>query len=383
MTDIRDLIVAAGASDSDLEDVVRQIGVERVADMLVYELVDRADLNELGDTADVTVQFELRAGDRRVARAVRARGGTAACEAGTAASPDATVVQDLVDLARAVFGPRPERANATRSIVWRDPGAAGTPSRSRWANEAPQVTHRLLRGSEDRPEDLAELLLRFGSGRWGIHRSPQQYARHFGPLRDRSLTILELPAGGYDDPDTDDSSLRAWKRYFRRAMVYRIDVVGRYELLEQRVRTLRGRRMDPRFLSGAVAQTGPLDIVIDACHDRLDVTASFGLLFPHLRPGGIYVIEDVGSGNGLPGAATTAGFFTSLVDRLSYREFDPPAEDGPAETGTTAAGVHFYRDLVVVEKGADRDGKPALAPAPKRRRLARGGRGSPEKAGSI
>src|SRR6266496_1293785 len=105
MTDIRDLIVAAGASDSDLEDVVRQIGVERVADMLVYELVDRADLNELGDTADVTVQFELRAGDRRVARAVRARGGTAACEAGTAASPDATVVQDLVDLARAVFGP--------------------------------------------------------------------------------------------------------------------------------------------------------------------------------------------------------------------------------------------------------------------------------------
>src|SRR6266536_3181884 len=147
MTDIRDLIVAAGASDSDLEDVVRQIGVERVADMLVYELVDRADLSELGDTADVTVQFELRAGDRRVARAVRARGGTAACEAGTAASPDATVVQDLVDLARAVFGPRPERANATRSIVWRDPGAAGTPSRSRWANEAPQVTHRLLRGS--------------------------------------------------------------------------------------------------------------------------------------------------------------------------------------------------------------------------------------------
>src|SRR6266542_3001107 len=194
MTDIRDLIVAAGASDSDLEDVVRQIGVERVADMLVYELGDRADLS---------VQFELRAGDRRVARAVRARGGTAACEAGTAASPDATVVQDLVDLARAVFGPRPERANATRSIVWRDPGAAGTPSRSRWANEAAQVTHRLLRGSEDRPEDLAELLLRFGSGRWGIHRSPQQYARHFGPLRDRSLTILELPAGGYDDPDTD------------------------------------------------------------------------------------------------------------------------------------------------------------------------------------
>src|SRR6266542_3070165 len=151
MTDIRDLIVAAGASDSDLEDVVRQIGVERVADMLVYELIDRAVLSELGDTADVTVQFELRAGDRRVARAVRARGGTAACEAGTAASPDATVVQDLVDLARAVFGPRPERANATRSIVWRDPGAAGTPSRSRWANEAPQVTHRLLRGSEDRP----------------------------------------------------------------------------------------------------------------------------------------------------------------------------------------------------------------------------------------
>src|SRR6266542_2235308 len=195
MTDIRDLIVAAGASDSDLEDVVRQIGVERVADMLVYELIDRADLSELGDTADVTVQFELRAGDRRVARAVRARGGTAACEAGTAASPDATVVQDLVDLARAVFGPRPERANATRSIVWRDPGAAGTPSRSRWANEAPQVTHRLLRGSEGRPEDLAELLLRFGAGRWGIHRSPQQYARHFGPLRDRSLTILELPAG--------------------------------------------------------------------------------------------------------------------------------------------------------------------------------------------
>jgi hypothetical protein len=362
MNEIRDLIAAAGSSDSRLDGVVREIGVERVADMLLYELVDRADLKDLGDTADVTVQFDLRVGDQRVVRAVRIRSGMAACEPGAAASPEATVAQDLADLTRAVFGPRAEMVNATRSIVWKDPGPVGALSRSRWANAVRRLTHRLLRGSEDCSEDLGELLLRFGSDKWGAQYHPRRYERHFAPVRDRPLTILEFGIGGYEYPDRGGSSLRAWKRYFRRAMVYGIDLAGKYdELQEQRIRTLQGRQADPRFLASAVDLTGPLDIVIDdAGHDAHEVINSFRFLFPHLRPGGIYAVEDAqtsyrarhgGSGTESSDPAKTAGFFKSLVDGLTHEEFDPSAQHRPTETDLNVASMHFYPNLVILEKG--------------------------------
>jgi demethylmacrocin O-methyltransferase len=55
-----------------------------------------------------------------------------------------------------------------------------------------------------------------------------------------------------------------------------------------------GSQDDPHFLGRVVNSTGPLDVVIDdGSHYSEHQRATFSLLWPHVKPGGIYVIEDL------------------------------------------------------------------------------------------
>jgi hypothetical protein len=77
------------------------------------------------------------------------------------------------------------------------------------------------------------------------------------------------------------------------------------------------RAGDESFLGKVLEETGPLDIIIDdGSHINRDVLTSFHYLFPGLRTGGFYVIEDLqtaywpgygGSSDDLGGACTSMG----------------------------------------------------------------------------
>ena len=119
------------------------------------------------------------------------------------------------------------------------------------------------------------------------------YEKLFEPMRDKPLALLELEilAGG---------SIRAWEAYFPNATIVSVDREIPSINVSQRVRLFEGDQADLDLLARAAAETAPqgFDIIIDDCaHIGSAAKASFWYLFDnHLKAGGLYSIEDWGTG---------------------------------------------------------------------------------------
>jgi len=206
--------------------------------------------------------------------------------------------------------------------------------------------------------DPRALAMLYGSDKWGHHWYAEHYARHFGPLRRKRLRILEIGVGGYDDPAAGGASLRLWKSYFPRSHIYGIDVFDKSAVRERRLTTFQGSQADADFLREVAGRIGRLDIVIDdGSHRNEHVLESFRVLFPLLAPGGLYVVEDTqtsywrrmgGDSIERNSPKTSMGFLKSLADGLNHAEFEIDHE--PSYTDVHVAALHFYHNLVFVEK---------------------------------
>jgi hypothetical protein len=122
----------------------------------------------------------------------------------------------------------------------------------------------------------------------------EMYDRILAPWIDKEIKLLEIGVrrGG---------SLKLWRDYFIRGTIVGIDrKLKRPFLLGERIQVFEGSQADTRFLSevaNKVALEG-FDIIIDdASHiGMLTKTAFWHLFENHLKPGGLYVIEDWGTG---------------------------------------------------------------------------------------
>ena len=207
--------------------------------------------------------------------------------------------------------------------------------------------------------DLASLAGRHGTDKWGRHWYARHYETHFAPRRLEPLTVIEIGVGGYEDPAKGGASLRMWKEFFPQARIFGIDVHDKSAFEEERIRIFRGSQDDPAFLDGVLADTGPPDIVIDDGSHRNDhVVASFQALFPRLREGGIYAVEDLQTsywpsyGGSVDVAAphTSMAFFKNLADGLNHAEWIRPGYE-PTFLDLNVASVHFYHNMVFVYRG--------------------------------
>jgi hypothetical protein len=115
------------------------------------------------------------------------------------------------------------------------------------------------------------------------------YEDRFGPFCQRPMNILEIGIMG-------GASLRMWRDFFAYGKVYGIDVeqvsvegvTG-----EDRIKAFCGPQEDVDFLQTVVQETGPLDVVIDdGSHKGVHHVISFEALWPHVKDGGWYCIED-------------------------------------------------------------------------------------------
>lgn len=116
-----------------------------------------------------------------------------------------------------------------------------------------------------------------------------EYERLFGPWRDRPIRLLEMGV-------QDGYSMVLWENYFPHATVVGLDSSPKPAIFptSPRFSFVQGGQDDPAVLAEA-CRGGPFDIIIDdASHLGYLTARSFSLLFPdHLRPGGIYVVEDI------------------------------------------------------------------------------------------
>jgi hypothetical protein len=336
-------LLAAPVLDAGL---IATLGPAEVADALAAEVAVRCELPD--GSRPFSAQFLLTTGSGPISRHLMVNAAGAAVTAGGQAPASITIRADLPALHQALFG-------ADRLGVATLPEING-----------PFEHVNTFRCCFDTDLDLTRLAIRYGSDKWGIHRYTRHYARHLAPLRDQPLTILEIGVGGYSDTGRGGGSLRMWERYFRRALIYGIDLFDKPHANAPRIQVFTGSQADPQFLAELLRQTGPLDLVIDdGSHISRDVIASFGQLFPALRPGGLYIVEDLqtsywpgwgGSDTDLDRPDTSVGFLKARVDGLNYEEFTHSDGGPPGYTDRHITGLHFYHNLAVVEKGVNAEG---------------------------
>jgi hypothetical protein len=213
-------------------------------------------------------------------------------------------------------------------------------------------------------DDLCKLAAHFKTDKWGGHRYAQHYQRHLQHLKNDSFNLLEIGIGGYSRAGQGGASLRMWKHFFPNAQIFGMDIQDKSFVDEDRITTFIGDQSDPASLTGIADKTGTLDVIIDdGSHRSAHVITTFETLFPLLRDGGIYAVEDTQTSywpewqgsEDRDDPATSMSLLKRLADGLNYEEF-VDADYEPSYSDLNIVGMHFYHNLVIIEKGKNAEG---------------------------
>ena len=195
------------------------------------------------------------------------------------------------------------------------------------------------------------------------------------------------PSSSWNSGYLGGGSLRFWEEFFPRGMIVGIDRDLPTPWNDSpRVRCFRGEQQDTAFLDGVAEAIAPegFDIIIDDCSHigTLTKTSFWHLYQNHLKPGGIYVIEDWMSGymtscadghalrydpKELPPEndnfhghqSGLVGFVKELIDELARHAFFTPEPD--PERKSRIAELKYFANHVFIYKPPRQHGPP---PAP-------------------
>jgi hypothetical protein len=114
------------------------------------------------------------------------------------------------------------------------------------------------------------------------------YERHFERFRGISPVMLEIGVSG-------GGSLAMWKAYFgagSRILGVDIDLACKQHETQD-IEVFIGSQDDPDLVATILRTHPKIDIVLDdGSHMMRHVIGSFGLLYDHLAPNGVYMVED-------------------------------------------------------------------------------------------
>lgn len=205
--------------------------------------------------------------------------------------------------------------------------------------------------------DLDLLAALYGTDKFGEHEYTPVYVELMRTARRKPVRLLEIGVGGFAEAQGGESLLM-WASYFLGGRIYGIDVHDKTSLTGGRVHVFQCSQVDAPRLGALAAEHGPFEFIIDdGSHLNAHQIETFGILWPHLKDGGAYIVEDTQTsywpsyGGGLLGtpgyARSCMQWFKDLADSVNLPEFLQPAPPGlDAGIGSIA----FHHNLVVVRK---------------------------------
>ncbi len=223
---------------------------------------------------------------------------------------------------------------------------------ARWS-AAPSEAEHSPRRISPAPNDLEQYFdaHQAGHGIWKWRHYFDIYHRHLHKFRARPVNLCEIGvfSGG---------SLEMWRHYFgAECHVFGIDIEPACRAYQSdRTTILIGDQADRRFWREVRNTTPPFDIVIDdGGHHPTQQIVTLEEVLPHLRPGGVYVCEDIhGEFNAF------AAYVRGLADAMNafVRKQAPPEANGGGCCQTTSfqrqiSSIHIYPFLTVIEKNDD------------------------------
>lgn len=207
---------------------------------------------------------------------------------------------------------------------------------------------------------LNALAIYYGTDKWNYHWYTQHYQKYFLPFRNKKIKLLEIGVGGYSNNAIGGESLRMWDKFFKSGKIYGLDIIDKTNFSSGKIKILQGDQSDQSLLKKISAEYGPFDIIIDdGSHINDHVITTFKILFPLMKEGGIYVVEDTqtsywenfkGDRKNLNNPETMMNYFKSLLDEINYREY-LDADQVPSYFAQNIKSIHFYPNLIFIFKG--------------------------------
>lgn len=209
---------------------------------------------------------------------------------------------------------------------------------------------------------LDEMAIRAGADKAStFHDYTRAYSHFFAPLKDKKIKFLEIGLW-------QGASVKLWEEYFPHAELHFMDI----DLSNTKYHSPRStyhqanQEKTEELVAFAEKTGGQFDIIIDdGGHTMLQQINSFYALFPYIKSGGIYVIEDLhtsywkGWGN-YAGGCNTMQFLKGLLDdvnfvgahtaRASHVITDPNVLKGLSSYQKEIESMHFYDSVVFIIK---------------------------------
>lgn len=170
------------------------------------------------------------------------------------------------------------------------------------------------------------------------------YHHHFNKFAGREICILEI--GVYSG-----GSLEMWHHYFGpKCRVIGVDIEDACRAYENEyTRIFIGDQADRHFWKDLKAQVPVVDIVVDdGGHSSEQQIVSMEEMLPHLRPGGVYLCEDIFGEH-----AHSSYFIQSLAGSLNTLAYHHASDTSVSEATAYQARMHAiycYPFVTVIEK---------------------------------
>lgn len=234
-------------------------------------------------------------------------------------------------------------------------------------------------GFADYPEDmeaikeaeykqLDRLALQTGTDKSSAyHNYTKIYAEYFGPIKNKPIRFLEIGILG-------GSSVKLWENYFPQAELHFIDhSFNTIQYFSKRAEYHLIDQTDRVGLTAFAQAVGNFDVIIDDGGHTMDQQIiSFETLFPSVKSGGLYIIEDLHTSYWHPwggggtreapksGPNTCVTFLQHLIDDLNYSGARIGIADhnkAPLDIRQTfnyyqehITSMHFYDSLCIIQK---------------------------------
>jgi hypothetical protein len=222
------------------------------------------------------------------------------------------------------------------------------------------------------------------------HNYQWAYEKYLRSKRCDELKLLEIGLGcnmpySQSHGSAEGRSIQLWLVFLPKASIgvfefekecahnwFRTDPhnIGR-DVLDSRVTVTTGNQLKAEDLLAAITTLGPQDVIIDdGGHSNMMQETTLRILLPYVRPGGVYILEDLqvsfwGAGDKKNGL-TMVDYISQIISGLHFPEYasklNKDLYPDLLELLPLIKSVDCFREICVFQRwGVDEPGSPPMA----------------------
>lgn len=200
--------------------------------------------------------------------------------------------------------------------------------------------------------DLDRIGLKTKTDKSSVHHNYlHTYEKYFEPIRNKELLVFEIGCGGYHFSNKGGESLYMWREYFVNSRIITIDLYDKSNVwCPANCEIHKCSQDDGKALMNVLNGRQPDIIIDDASHINPLTIKTFEILFPQLKKGGIYVVEDTETSYWSAVATDGTDFKGGTHDMTVMNYFKRKADEINLIDTSDIQTIHFWKGLIFIFK---------------------------------